>query len=129
MSSAETAVGRIRASVDALPDWFRQPWRVTGEVVRTPVPGSLPVAETDSDEVAALVALLASPDVAVALADLLDAIGRQREKGRQFGLDWTVVEAHDALEAAILRGAETRPEGVPLQGPGEPAGWEPEGWR
>lgn len=105
---ADTAASRIRASVAALPEELRVPWGAHGRYVNAsgglavvdpaPMPNLAPQVD-----IAAHIALLASPDVAIALADLLDAIWHHEEFAADFD---AITEARAALEAAITKGAD-----------------------
>jgi hypothetical protein len=104
-----TAADHLRASLAALSPLMRTDWRAR----RTSVDYQdghawPPVVEAynsaDDAPLMAHIALTASPHVVTALADLLDAIERHRlDEGTIF----TVHEARDALEAAILQGRTT----------------------
>lgn len=98
----------IRDSIAALPDDARKPWEktetrnfywvVSGEDGVARWSRDVTAPEPEISAIAAHVALLASPDVATALADLLDAITDA------LGVDDDTVKGYaEALDAAITR--------------------------
>jgi hypothetical protein len=95
-----TAAEVLRASVAALPNWSRREWRTVNAEVRTGGEyGGWHVATSNltggfAEPVAEHIARVASPDVVLAVADLLDAL---RVWGAAPEGD---VEATDALLAA-----------------------------
>ena len=104
MASEPSAAQRIRDSIAALPSEARQPWAPHRKYVNT-VDGE-PMARVDGWHgldaelaMAAHIALLASPHVGEALANLLDILSAEAwEIWRE-----EICDARDALEAAILR--------------------------
>ena len=110
-----TAAQRIRDSIAALPEEVRQPWEadettgwiVTGELGARLIGVTSPERE---DSVTAHIAMLASPHVGEALANLLEAIRRclnsdpqpcDHEETDDCLTD--IAERTDALDAAIKR--------------------------
>ena len=111
MAEPTSASALIRASIEALPNWARSHhWKRHREFINTA--GDWPLAEcgppSDGLNPALLaehIVTLASPDVATALADLLDAL-RLPHEACYTGRDATINAARDALERAISKGEQ-----------------------
>ena len=113
------AAAHLRASIAALPEPIRQRWLSFSDQVYVEHNGNDHVfAWTDTNrttspagnaETADLIATVASPDVVVLWADLLDVLARVSlltvvdEHDNEISMD--LLETHRALEAAILRSA------------------------
>jgi len=120
VSTIRTAADTIRARLDALPERAQSEWACHLEIVWAP--RGTPIAQalawrydTDRHAIGALIATLASPHVAAALADLLeaqDAAERAAFSGQVLPPEWRqLLERRDraiyALADAITRRSET----------------------
>lgn len=118
MSTIRTAADAIRARLGALPERARSQWACDLGIVWAP--RGTPIAQAlawrddaDRHAIGALIAAVASPDVADALADLLDALAWWRQaitSGDDMDVAVAVNRVHatsDSLADAITRRSET----------------------
>jgi len=114
VSTIRTAADTIRALVGALPEYARSEWVCDLGIVRaprgTPVAQALALRDSaDRHAIGALIATVASPDVAAALADLLDALAWWRQaitSGDDMDVALAVYRVHatgDSLADTITR--------------------------
>ena len=104
MSTIRTAADTIRALVGALPEYARSEWVCDLGIVRaprgTPVAQALALRDSaDRHAIGALIAAVASPDVAAAVADLLETIARHNRRDNPHGWDDCDGECIDAIVA------------------------------
>lgn len=106
--ASDSASAAIRALRDALDEGVRRPWTYEDgdDYIRTGAGEA--VVQVISDEEGRYIRALASPDVATALADLLDAIDALEQTDDHIPLGAAVplgrvLRTRDALKAAITR--------------------------
>lgn len=113
MSTIRTAADTIRASLDALPEAVRGTWEPNygANAVHPTGAPTYHIARCRHARTTAYIATMASPDVAAALADLLeaqDAVQRAALSDRVLPPEWRQLlerrdRAIDALADAITR--------------------------
>jgi len=115
VSTIRTAADTIRARLDALPERARSEWACDRGIVRAqrgiPIVHALAWRDdADRHAIGALIATVASPDVAAALADLLETIARHNRRDNPHGWDDCDGECIDAIvaDAGALADAITR---------------------
>jgi len=115
VSTIRTAADTIRTLVGALPERARSEWACDLGIVWAPRGTPIVQArawrdDADRHAIGALIATVASPDVAAALADLLETITRHNRRDNPHGWDDCDGECIDAIvaDAETLADAITR---------------------